>query len=180
MGSAIEVKGLKEAYRAIVNSGRRGQEAAAGALYAEALHVIRISVKNTPVVTSRLRNSHFVTLPTRGRSPSLRVGYGAKYAYWVHEGIKTRKKLKDMPRKAQRWFWANASVSRGGGVSFPDAKVSTQGGPKFLANAINATSAGRFSRIAQTTKRYFEAGVGVKRDASTPASAAEGRAKAGQ
>lgn len=160
MATKSKVTGVKEAQQELERMTPRGLKAFAGAMYAEGLHILRDSVPRTPVITSRLRNSQFATIPSKN-DLSMRVGYGTKYAYRVHEGIVTR--VKDLPRGAQRAFWAGATVttsSRSGG-STATWKTSEVGGPNFLSAAGDATRSGRQNRIQRTFTRYFANNIGV-------------------
>lgn len=153
-----------------------------GALYAEGLHIMADSVPRTPVVTSRLRNSQFVTVPEDIARPTVRFGYGTKYAFRVHEGIVTR--LKDLPRHAQRAAWgamnAQVSTSSRSGGSTITWKRAESGGPKYLEAAVDATASGRQQRIQRTTDRYTERRIGVLASPNMPDSEEAGAAKGAQ
>lgn len=169
MKVSAHTTGFPEMISKIRKTGFKGQNAFAGALYAEALHILADSVPRTPLVTSRLRNSQFATVPRPGKWVEVKAGYGTKYAYRVHEGIVTR--WGDMTTQQRKAFWAR--------VRKEGYKRSTQGGPKFLLKALNSTASGRWTRIAATTKRYFERGIGVRKAGNMPKSprgaAAKGR-----
>lgn len=164
-----EIRGIGEVAKRIRGMGERGSSALAGALYAEALHIMADSVPRTPLITSRLRNSQFVTHPRKSKIPRLHFGYGVKYAYRVHEGIKTR--VRELPRAAQKAFWAST-------LKDGTWKKSTQGGPKYLEKAVDATAGGRRDRVDATTKRYFERGIGVLADPSMAKTSTQARRKA--
>lgn len=63
------------------------EEAAGGALHAEALKVMNTSKKMVPVDTGKLRASAFVTgpMPGVGDEVVVKLGYGTEYAFAVHE-----------------------------------------------------------------------------------------------
>ena len=164
------VKGIPEVQRKLKSMGQRAADAMAGAIYAEGLHIMADSVPRTPLVTSRLRNSQFVTHPRAARRTYLHFGYGVVYAYRVHEGIKTQFDM--LPRQAQKAFFAQLREQGG------KYKVSEQGGPKFLENAVHATSGGRKARIRGTAERYFARGIGMFANPLMAKSAKEARAKA--
>lgn len=156
----VKVTGMKELQSVLRNAPIRGRKALAGALYQEGLYVLRDSVPRTPVVSGRLRNSKFATVPNWDNL-EMRIGYGTKYAWAVHEGIKIR--VKDLPRSAQKAFWARAEVttsSRSGG-SVAYWKKSEVGGPKYLEAAVDATASGRTTRMLNTFSRLFARRQGV-------------------
>jgi len=177
--SMIQISGMKKALAMVDKAGPKGQAALAGAMYSAALEVMRESVKNTPVVTGRLRNSHFVTVPRPGKGSSklqVRFGYGVKYAFRVHEGITV--KVRDMPKSQQAAFWArmkDKGWATADGVSW---RKSDQGGAKFLERAIDKyrRKVGRI--IARLTFRNFERGYGVRVDSGMPRNEEAGRRKA--
>lgn len=163
---AVKVTGMKELQSVLRNAPIRGRKALAGALYQEGLHVLRDAVPRTPVVTGRLRNSKFATVPS-WTNLEMTIGFGTKYAWMVHEGIKTR--VKNLPRSAQKAFFARAEIttsSRSGG-SMATWKVSEVGGPKFLEAAVDATATGRQSRMFNSFNRLFAKRMGVRADAKT-------------
>ena len=164
------VKGIPEVQQKLARMKQRAADAMAGAIYAEGLHIMADSVPRTPLVTSRLRNSQFVTHPSRAGRIFVRIGYGVVYAYRVHEGIKTQFDL--LPRQAQKAFFAQLREQGG------RYKVSEQGGPKFLSAAIDATSGGRKARIHGTANRYFARGIGMFANPLMAKSAREARRKA--
>lgn len=164
MATKSKVTGMKQTRKNIRRLRDRGLNAMAGAMYAEGLHILRDSVPRTPVITSRLRNSQFATIPDKSRL-IMYVGYGTKYAYRVHEGIVTR--IKDQPRHVQRAFWASVTAEtwtqqgRGGAMVASLWKVSEVGGPKFLVAAADATKGGRSTRVQRTFNRHLKRGIGV-------------------
>lgn len=162
MAVKSKVVGGKAAVKNLKKLGPKGQKAMAGAVYAEGLHVLADSVPRTPVVSGRLRSSRFASIPG-GRRLTMLVGYGTKYAWPVHEGIKRR--IKDSPRKVQKAFWASLN----GKIRW---KVSEVGGSKFLERAVDATSRGRNARIQRSFNRLLAKNQGVQ-PSSTPTKAQE-------
>ena len=114
MGIKIDLKieGTKEVLDAITKAARRYPEAAAVALYEECLAIMAESVKLVPVDTGRLRATAYVAPPKFGRDTECRVGYGTRYAVYVHERTDVRhtngeaKFLEKPAMAAQRGFAA--------------------------------------------------------------------------
>jgi hypothetical protein len=140
-------KGLGKVHRRMLRLGKQGENAFRGAMYAEGLHIINKAVEKAPVVTGRLRNSHWVSLPDKmGR---LTIGFAVVYAAAVEFGLRLTR-VSAQQRKAA---WAN--MRKGGW------RKSTVGGPVYFRGAIQETRTGRINRIAKTAQRYFKAGIGV-------------------
>ena len=188
-----KVIGGKQAAKAWRKLGKEGQNAFAGALYLEGLYVLRKAISNAPVMTGRLRGSHYAELPSRTRM-AMRIGFGTKYAWSVHEGIKRR--IKDQPRRVQRAFWAGkwkattttsgrsggsvttykstgrkekwTQAGRGGAMVSLLWDTSVVGGPKFLENASLETRNGRMARVRRRFLALLAKKQGVPAGGSVP------------
>lgn len=122
---------------------RKAPDHVGAGLYALGLDIMRIAKRKAPVDLGRLQSSGFVTRPyDLTGDPKVLVGFGAKYAGWVHEMPGT---LKGEPRSAPRKgnYWDG-------------------GEPKFLQKAI-AEKASDAARIVaeQAWKSIRQGGPGI-------------------
>lgn len=81
----MNVTGLDEVLAAMKHLLERQKEAIAAAIYQEAAACMAESLKQCPVDSGRLRQSHFVAPPQDLDDPVAQVGYGAAYGVYVHE-----------------------------------------------------------------------------------------------
>jgi hypothetical protein len=83
------MSGLRGAKKVLANLAKASddlKEGLAASLYAEGQAIIAESVKQVPVDTGRLRQSHYAAPPKDSpRGPSVQIGYGTDYAVAVHE-----------------------------------------------------------------------------------------------
>lgn len=81
----MEIRGLDEVIKAMAHLAKRQKEALAAAEYQEAASVMLESLKECPVDSGRLRQSHYVAPADDLDNPIVQVGYGARYGLVVHE-----------------------------------------------------------------------------------------------
>lgn len=81
----MKVRGGKQVLRNLEKYARKYPEATAEAVHEEALLLEAESIKEAPVDTGRMRASSFTKPPQDKNNPVATVGYGTKYAIYVHE-----------------------------------------------------------------------------------------------
>lgn len=102
MSDGVTIDGLDELVSRMRSLARRAPKAAAKGLHRGALIVMNRSKRIVPVDTGRLRASGFIESPKYGtRGVSVRLGYGTKYAVFVHEGTKYMDGRKFLSRAIQ-------------------------------------------------------------------------------
>lgn len=81
----MEIEGIDQVIAAVKHLGERYKEALAASLYQEAAVAMAESLKECPVDSGRLRQSHYVAPADDLDDPYVQVGYGAQYGLAVHE-----------------------------------------------------------------------------------------------
>jgi len=93
----VEVKGMVKVLADLSKLGPVTEQGAFRGLLAGGLLIQRRAQKRTPVEYGLLRASAY-TRKAQDGTPTVEVGYTAKYARWVHD--KTQMKLRGKPRRS--------------------------------------------------------------------------------
>jgi len=85
---------LRQIMRNLDEESEKIVDALLGAVYAEALDVLRQSKRRVPVDTSATRQSGYANPPDIGTTePTAEVGYGTEYALALHERVEVFHKV---------------------------------------------------------------------------------------
>ena len=121
--------------------------ALAAAIYQEASAIMGESVKEVPVDTGRLKNTHYVSLPyNKVGGVAVEMGYGTKYAWKQHEehfdhSAESRRKRKGLKGK------------RTSGMAQQEGKR------KYLEDPLNRHKTMYVETIAERTRRNIASGT---------------------
>lgn len=110
------------------------------------LFVENKSMKECPVVTSNLKNSHYSEPFNTAKGPAVEIGYTASYAPFVHENPKAG--AVDLERKAKMY---KAPINPSGKRS-TQAVFSTVGKWKFLEDPLKKNTRRILAIIKQNAK----------------------------
>ncbi len=107
----VRLVGFDETMKGLIERQKRIREAVAKALHQEALAIMATSVRQVPVDTGRLRQSHYVAPPKDSpHGSTVSMGYSADYALSVHEmtevghAVGKAKFLEDPVKEARQGF----------------------------------------------------------------------------
>lgn len=79
------VIGLKQIRKRMMREGDKYKRALSVSIYEKGLEIIGDSILEVPVKYGHLRGSAYVAPPRNVDSPEAEIGYGKKYAVYVHE-----------------------------------------------------------------------------------------------
>lgn len=134
-GISMEIIGLKEMLKNLVDAGDRGKKAVGAGLYLEANNIIADSLREVPVDLGALKNSRYATLPNvSGANVTVEIGYGGsakEYAVIIHERT--------------------------------DYKHPEGGKAKYLQDPVNKAASGFAKNVTNFSAHAFNANKGAKK-----------------
>lgn len=143
--------GFEKVRKKMFKLGEQGADAYRAAVYVEALSIADDAVERAPAVTGRLRNSHWVSWPTK--LGKVTIGFATVYAAAVEYGLRLGGRSDTGGKRA-----GGSRKPRG---NSPKRRKSSVGGPGYFRGAISAARGGQVARIVRTAKRYFKARIGI-------------------